>query len=46
MQGVNLSINMSNIFTITSYKGLDPEVNAFGTLPQPRIIAGGISLNF
>ena len=45
MQGLNLSVNMSNIFTITSYKGLDPEIT-FGALPQPRIIAGGISFNF
>ncbi|MDO6434762.1 SusC/RagA family TonB-linked outer membrane protein [Flavitalea sp. BT771] len=47
MQGVNLSVNMSNVFTITSYKGIDPEVTtSFGYLPSPRIIAGSISLNF
>jgi TonB-linked SusC/RagA family outer membrane protein len=46
MQGVTLSIDMSNVFTITSYKGIDPEVNTFGTLPQSRNIAGRIAFNF
>ncbi|MBN9383745.1 MAG: SusC/RagA family TonB-linked outer membrane protein [Chitinophagaceae bacterium] len=46
MQGLTLSINMSNVFTITSYKGIDPEINAFGNLPQARVIAGRISFNF
>jgi TonB-linked SusC/RagA family outer membrane protein len=45
MQGVNLSLNMGNVFTITSYKGIDPEIT-FGTLPLPRTIAGRVSFNF
>ena len=46
MQGVNLSVNMANVFTITGYKGLDPELAPFGSLPQPRVIAGRVSFNF
>jgi len=45
MQGAALSINMENIFTITSYKGIDAETT-FGGMPMPRIIAGRISFNF
>jgi hypothetical protein len=45
MQGATFSVNMSNVFTITKYKGIDPET-AFGTLPQPRVIAGKLSFNF
>ena len=46
MQGLSLSINMQNVFTITSYKGVDPEITSFGTLPQPRVIEGRIAFNF
>ncbi|WP_166437240.1 SusC/RagA family TonB-linked outer membrane protein [Niastella caeni] len=45
VQGITFSANMSNVFTITRYKGIDPET-AFGILPQPRIIAGKLSFNF
>lgn len=45
MQGATFSINMSNVFTITNYKGIDPET-AFGTLPQSRVVAGKLSFNF
>ncbi|HSC39932.1 MAG TPA: hypothetical protein VLD19_18745, partial [Chitinophagaceae bacterium] len=44
-QGITLSVNASNLFFITRYKGIDPEI-AFGSLPQPRVIAGRISFNF
>ena len=46
MQGANVSVSMQNIFTITGYKGLDPEVSQFGAMPLPKTIACGISLNF
>lgn len=45
MQGMSLSVNMANVFTITGYKGIDPEIT-FGALPQPRTMAGRISFNF
>lgn len=35
-----------NLFIITKYKGLDPEVQNFGTPPLARIITAGISCNF
>ena len=45
LQGINFTVNMSNVFTITSYKGLDPEITTYGSMPQPRIIGGRISFN-
>jgi len=45
MQGATFSVNMSNVFTITRYKGIDPETS-FGNLPQSRVVAGKISFNF
>jgi hypothetical protein len=46
IQGLTFSANMSNLFTITKYKGIDPDVLLFGNLPQPRTIAGKLSFNF
>lgn len=45
MQGLSLSLNMSNALIITGYPGIDPDVT-FGSMPQPRVIAGRISFNF
>jgi len=45
MQGATISVNTSNLINITGFKGLDPEVSSL-SLPQPRIIAARISLNF
>lgn len=45
MQGLSVSVNMSNLFIITRYPGIDPDVT-FGSLPQPRTIAGKLSFNF
>lgn len=39
-------INGQNLFTITRYKGLDPETQTLGSLPTARIIVGGLSVNF
>ncbi|HEX8023177.1 SusC/RagA family TonB-linked outer membrane protein [Mucilaginibacter sp.] len=43
-----LAINASaqNIFVITNYKGLDPEVNNFGSMPPTRTITWGLSASF
>jgi TonB-linked SusC/RagA family outer membrane protein len=46
MQGANLSVTLQNIYTITGYKGLDPEVSSFGNMPLPKTVACGISFNF
>lgn len=45
ISNITIYIHANNLFLITNYKGLDPEVQSFGTPPLPRIIAGGISLN-
>lgn len=38
-------IQGENLFILTKYKGVDPEVQNFGGLPLPRIITAGISCN-
>ena len=35
-----------NLFLLTNYIGIDPEVQNFGGLPRPRIITAGLSCNF
>ncbi len=47
MKGAGISINTQNIFTISSYKGLDPEIqrSVFAT-PIPRVISTNLRLNF
>lgn len=44
----NLSLNMTgdNIFVITNYNGLDPEVRTFGGLPLTRTITFGLDCTF
>lgn len=46
--GVNcqLSVQAQNLFTITSFKGGDPEFTSGGYLPPLRIITAGIALGF
>ncbi len=47
LKGVTLGVNSNNLFTITSYKGLDPEVaNAFNGTPIPRTITANIQFTF
>jgi hypothetical protein len=46
IQGCNLSIRTNNVFVITSYRGLDPELRSFGAQPVPKIYDAGISLTF
>lgn len=51
---MRLYVNANNIFTITGYSGLDPEIAGsnisrgidYGLYPQVRTISGGIELNF
>ncbi|RPE13165.1 SusC/RagA family TonB-linked outer membrane protein [Chitinophaga lutea] len=35
-----------NLILITDYNGLDPESQAFGSPPTPKVIVGGIQINF
>lgn len=42
-----IAINTNNLFTITSYKGLDPEIQTFdGAKPMSRIISSSLTFNF
>jgi len=46
---LKLSANVQNVFVITNYKGLDPEVNGGidrNIYPRPRIISIGASMDF
>ncbi|WP_152270597.1 SusC/RagA family TonB-linked outer membrane protein [Agriterribacter humi] len=36
----------NNLFIISKYNGLDPEIQNFTVIPLPRIITAGISCNF
>jgi TonB-linked SusC/RagA family outer membrane protein len=45
-QSIRLLINAQNIFTITKYKGIDPETQNFGGMPPSKVVTGGISFNF
>ena len=55
-QSLNLYVSMNNVFTITDYKGLDPEVNLGGidpgvdyrwsTYPHTRTTMIGVKVNF
>ncbi len=55
--GLKTYISATNLFTITGYKGYDPNINAFGheslasgvdfgTLPQARTFSAGLELTF
>ncbi len=52
IKNLYIYLQMSNLFTITSYEGLDPEVNASGTYmgmdmgawPTPRQVTFGVQL--
>ena len=46
---LRISANMQNVFTITKYKGIDPEINNGvdnNFYPRPRIISLGVNLDF
>lgn len=46
MQSCQLSIAVSNVFVISNYKGIDPDITNMGTPPAPRNIDAKIILNF
>lgn len=54
ISNLRLYVNAENLFTITSYKGFDPEISSGGTslgidrgvYPQPRTISIGANLTF
>ena len=49
ISGLRVSFNVQNVFVITNYDGLDPEVGSGidGTIfPRPRMFALGANLDF
>lgn len=57
ISGIRAYVQATNLFTITKYNGLDPEVNSqsnnqnttgydWATVPQPKTIQVGINVNF
>lgn len=46
IEGLSLYVNAQNLFTITGYKGNDPETQSFYSLPPLRTIVAGLQFNF
>lgn len=46
MSGCRVFANTQNIFTITNFTGIDPEVQDISSVPPSRTITGGLSFNF
>lgn len=46
MTGFKVYVQGENLFVITNYKGIDPEVQSLGAMPRPRIVTAGLSCNF
>jgi TonB-linked SusC/RagA family outer membrane protein len=46
MSGFSINANAQNLFVLTHYKGLDPEIQNFPALPSPCTITLGLSGNF
>lgn len=44
LRDASLFVHGQNLFVITNYKGLDPEIPGNSQLPQLRMITGGINL--
>lgn len=43
VKGLSFGISIQNIFTLTKYDGIDPQVS-FGRMPQPRTFDGRLSI--
>jgi len=46
MEGIRLFLSGENLFTFTSYPGLDPEIGTSVGYPLMRSLSGGLQLNF
>ena len=57
LESLKVFASGTNLYTLTSYSGYDPDINAFGnsaladgldfgTLPQPRTFSAGVELTF
>lgn len=45
LKSANVYMNLQNIYTFTKYKGIDPELQSFTTIPQPKVLTWGISIH-
>lgn len=45
-ESLRVYMNAQNIFVLTNAKGIDPDLQQFGSLPPARILLCGLSLNF
>ena len=43
---VKLFVEGKNLFIISKYNGLDPEVQNFGSMPLPRTVVFGMTAEF
>jgi iron complex outermembrane receptor protein len=46
---LNIQANVQNVFIVTKYKGLDPEISGGidnNIYPNPRVYTLGLNLNF
>jgi hypothetical protein len=46
MESCSIYMNAQNVFMITNYKGVDPDIQAFGIMPASKIYTTGIIFNF
>jgi TonB-linked SusC/RagA family outer membrane protein len=46
LQSCRLYVECQNLFTVTKYKGLDPETLSFSTLPPLRVLTAGLQVKF
>ncbi len=43
---LSLNVNVTNLFVITNYKGMDPEIQEFGNMPSSRTLTMGFNCSF
>ena len=46
LKNCSLNFNTQNLFVITKYKGMDPEIQNFGGMPPTKVINAGLSFTF
>lgn len=44
MKGCSIGINAQNLFVITRYEGIDPDIQSFNTMPPAKTIVASFSL--
>lgn len=46
VKGLSFNVSTNNLFVITAYKGLDPEITTYGGLPPTRTVVSGLKISF